>query len=510
MWQQAARDALVALQAAAGSNHAAVALLTGHLTLYNAPRNEFYSAIDPSLFNRAGLRIQQVVILIDDIFDMYFRLREQDEVMDEEVGIDHYLERNWQVLGRTGRPEFDVDDVDLLRNEYRVRQLLFLLAWRRAELVQAELLARQLHCRFVPLGVKHPQEVVLPLFDRHTPPPPLVYVSHPISRPRRFRREHGDWPPFVGQCNAIPRALARLQVLPVMPTAIDELRLQQPRDDLLDRWPILEARWPRPVTEIGLLITPQAAALDQIFDADAFNTATDSRKHTMVGLIRGLEAAIQAEVPFRDHLLISATQHLVIFRPLYETGVFSDGVQDEIKHWSDLRSAGEDRRAALIHDVTDVELAMIAASEGRRREYTTTQVMGLALRLMEREVGSLKGSNASREQCRRLLYGELPTSLLDEMPLGSTRLAALQRSVLEDATALFLYGHLTTSDVSAEEFGVFYITANRGFDRELAEHVVAFLRASVPRPDPQIPREIPEQRDLAKWAAELLGIDLLS
>lgn len=294
-----------------------------------------------------------------------------------------------------------------------------------------------------------------------------------------------------------------------MPTSIDELRLQQPKEDLLVRWPLLDARWPSPETDIGLLIAPQVAELDQIFDPEGYRAAGEVRRSALAGLMRGLEAAIQAEVPFRDHLLISATYHLIIFRPLYETGTFSGGVEAEIKHWSDLKSAGEPRRAAFIHDVNDVELALREATAGRRREVATTRIMQTALFIIREELKKQTGVTNTPDQCHNLLCGELPADLLEDLPLGWEELARLQRYALDQASRSFLYGRLTTSNVGEEGVGVFYLPADGGLHRELAEHVAAFLRGERPTPEPSIPGEI-AALGLAAWAAELLDIELLS
>ena len=514
-WQAAAREALADLEARAkdveakGSDASASALLTGHLTLFNSARSEFYSAIDPRIFSGTSLRIRQVVILIDDIFDMYLRLRKENQVLDEAVGVQHHLTRTWKALGNELPADFDADDHELLATEYRVRSLQFLISWRRAELVQAELLARQLGCRFVPLGVKHPAEVLFPLFDATEPPAPSVYVSHPISRPRRFQRDYGEWPPFVRQCNALPKALARLQVLPIMPTAVDELRLQQPKHEhLLVRLPHLDARWPGPDSEIGALVEPDFADYDQIFDLDSYQVAGDDHKLALAGLMRGLDASIQIEVPFRDHLLVAATQHVVIFRPLYETGEFSSGVEAEINHWRDLqRTDPIERRAAFIHDVRDVELALEKSSEGRRAELAKTGVIANSIYLISSELSERYDMSNTTDQCHAILHGEERAELLEELPISQGDLAGIRRSALAQATANFLYGQLIAVPVTTAGVGVFYVAADAPLTRELVQHVASFLRGDSPPPSPEMPRELGSAR-LAAWAAELLGLDL--
>jgi len=220
--------------------------------------------------------------------------------------------------------------------------------------------------------------------------------------------------------------------------------------------------------------------------------------------MRGLEASIQAEVPFREDLLISATQHLVIFRPLYETGLFSDGVQAEIRHWLDLQFADMvPRRAAFIHDVRDVQRALEQSSEGRREELTKSAIVQAAVRYVSIELNQRYKMTNTVDQCHRLLHGELPIELLEEIAIGSNELDGLRSDALEHAARNVLYGQLTTLPVGAEGVGVFYLAPQAELKRDFVKHIAAFLRGDVPAREPSVPGEL---GGLAQWAAELLQL----
>ncbi len=193
-WRKALKDSLKALSEA---SHCALALAC-HLTLYTPNRQELFVPGRPQDFLNAGNgpahEVIRVVVLIDDIYDMYARLSSPKDVYHEEQHIRNY--KDWV-------EEFpDQSPLDP-RFMVRLRSLESLAAWRRAELVQAEALANALgNVPLTVLGVKHYLAALNSLLLR--PEMPVAYLSHKIGEARRFNKKNpGDWPPFVSEVNSL-------------------------------------------------------------------------------------------------------------------------------------------------------------------------------------------------------------------------------------------------------------------------------------------------------------------
>jgi hypothetical protein len=275
-----------------------------------------------------------------------------------------------------------------------VTDLTSLVGWRRAEMIQAEALSFATNCPLTVLGVKHPLEVGSKILEG-ADSLRRVYLSHPISRPRRQHRLSGTWPQVVDQFNSIPLELAKGDVATIMPTAIDEYRLEPPSIenlvksptvlDLASRRPRLTARWLPAATEAGLIFADAGADWDFSFAA---SSASESKRITQQvgGQLRSLENVIQQQIPYRDHLLVTHLPNLLVFRPLYGSedfdqtsgtfpdggGTFSAGVRREIEHWQDLAAAspGSARRAAFIHSQEDVRRLVKLLSGSAELEQT--------------------------------------------------------------------------------------------------------------------------------------------
>ncbi len=182
-WREALRSSLQALESA---ENCALALAC-HLTLFTPHRREFFVPGRPQDFLEAGAghthQVARVVVLIDDIYDMYARLSGPHDVFNEQQQTRNYNDWVTKLSGQSllepgsGTPE-------LLRFEVRRRSLESLAAWRRAELVQAEALANALGgVPLTVLGVKHHLWVLDDLVFR--PESHVAYLSHKITEARR-------------------------------------------------------------------------------------------------------------------------------------------------------------------------------------------------------------------------------------------------------------------------------------------------------------------------------------
>jgi hypothetical protein len=185
----------------------------------------------------------------------------------------------------------------------------------------------------------------------------------------------------------------------VMPTAIDELRIEgEERRDLpvqesswgllgRRRLATLDDRWPLPGPIEELLYSPisnepQNAAPNHnsILSLEYWNAengALDAYVHEPSELLAErvdvilsvLEQQIQFQISSRDHFFVAVTRGLIVFRPLFDEGEYSRGVQAEIWHWS-LIGVAESKRIIFVHFQKDVDAQKLyyEKDEARRQD----------------------------------------------------------------------------------------------------------------------------------------------
>lgn len=331
-WQEALRRSIDQLN----SSDDEIKILSCHLTLYNRIRSEFYSPVTPTIFVNLDFIPDRIVVLLDDIFDMLRRLSQEDTVpglFSASTDESTFIARSARTLGHRRIDDLSSEDKSLLRLEHKVRSLVELLGWRRAEIVHSEQLASQLDANFIPYGVKHNIDGLIAACRFLPKDTRTIYVSHPISRPRRETRDGNEWPLVVSECNHLPEVAAKWRCVPIMPTAIDEYRLEQPAGGLLSRRPLLDPRWPSQAMAGSLIFSEDVSFSDAercFLMPDNYEDMSSTFRTAIAALMRGLEASISTEVPFRDHLIVAYAEDLLVFRPLYREGYFSGGVEKEL------------------------------------------------------------------------------------------------------------------------------------------------------------------------------------
>ena len=187
-WRQALCDSLKAL---ADPPDGPLALAC-HLTLFTPNRREYFVPGRPQDFLGAGggpaHEVARVVVLIDDIYDMYARLSGPCDVFNEKQQIQNY---NDYVKKLSGQSLLDPNSEtpELLEFDVRRQSLESLAAWRRSELVQAEALASALgNVPLTVLGVKHHMSVLESLILQ--PETRVAYLSHKITEARKFNKKN--------------------------------------------------------------------------------------------------------------------------------------------------------------------------------------------------------------------------------------------------------------------------------------------------------------------------------
>ncbi len=352
LWRSALSDTIARLCRA---EKAKIRLLACHLNLYGGRRGESYSPFDLNALR--DVKVSHLLLFIDDIFDMYARLSTEGHLYDQQAHVARYITRMKDDEALQPSSVFDSATTQDLALEWKTQVLASLLGWRHAEMILAESLASQLDAHYLVFGTKQLGTAVTRwLRDREGN---SVYLSHPISRPRRVQQRTGAWPEVVAQFNGLQELLVEERVTAIMPTAIDEYRFKRatkPTDlELTPRLTSLATRWPIPVDASRTLYesgSPEAPELSSLFTSDVMEDGPHWSPW-----IRTLESQITAEVPFRDHHLVVCNHSILIFRPCYEAGRFSDGVKAEVGHWAELlKSTGRARRRAVfLHFHEDVQ-----------------------------------------------------------------------------------------------------------------------------------------------------------
>ena len=304
-----------------------------HLTWYNSTWKEFFSPVNIRRLADPNFPICHIVVLIDDVYDMFRRLQRPQSLYDNATmqpterlirKLSQPLRKhpNGPVHGSRELQPLDVTSAvsdavpagsDLEAARIRVqaveRALGELLSWRQAEMVRAETLARTLKCGLTLFATKHTRASLRLLVER--PDTPRVYLSHRISEPRRAvilngphtNPESADWSPVAPEVNELHHLFAASptaedapsgeeapagQVL-INPTAIDELRFETD-PTTLRRIPRLTPRWPLPTNET-LYNPPEDPD-------DAPDDRTEDRERNPDGdTIQDNAASVEAEVP---------------------------------------------------------------------------------------------------------------------------------------------------------------------------------------------------------------------
>ncbi len=307
-------------------------VLSCHLTYFGSKRFEFYTGIDPTLLS-AQLKPTRLLLLIDDIYDMYMRLSTNVEPF---FSLESAMRSTLATIQKEEEIELDkLEDEDLITLclAEKLGMMTHLLSWRHLETVVAEGVARQIGCPFMVYGTK--QAIAAAASWLRSLQPIQVYASHPISRVRREFRKSGDWGELPEQIFRFQRLLLKDNVVVLMPTAIDERRIKRGDGGPLQRMHVeLEARWPSPKqAEASLLLYTPPPGDNDWEHTRILRYETWDRKRKLlqpVGtttvkvdqkanvLLREFERQCERALASRDYLLVSTARTIVVFRPFME------------------------------------------------------------------------------------------------------------------------------------------------------------------------------------------------
>jgi hypothetical protein len=363
LWEASVKNCLESL----ANSKKSLKILSMHLMYNCKKRNEFYSVVNAqslTLEKRdVKLSPSAIIVLIDDIYDVYEKLRG----ILEGTHLRDYAFRQLKGLS--------VAENALRISQWKIQNLIELLYWRYFETILAENLAHQfgLEKRYFVFAVKQGKEALRNLVAN--PGALDIYLSHPVRDARKLKNKIGSWPAFTSEVEELQTLFIQHSVSLLCPTAIDELRFNQNEQDstytgILDsRWPSTESKSPE-----DLLYVPFENNTDLNYTSFFKLEYYDKGKEALVPLpdesigenlktihsniLQVLINTIEKQIASRDFLLVNYSKGVLVYRPYYFTDPrfsFSSGVDKEVKLWDDIIRIGEKKYIAFVHFENDVE-----------------------------------------------------------------------------------------------------------------------------------------------------------
>lgn len=288
-----------------------------HTVLYHSRSREFFSCADVKHIKDEcaanDTQVTKVITFLDDIYDVYRRLREPEQLLAPVPTTDPF------------RSIIDA-----------IQYLILLLVWRSVENMTASQIAMQLGVPHYLVAVKHPISVAHDLvIGKKTP----VYLSHPISEVRSLQKqgESEKAKKVIAEIQKLTTALTKNDhILPFCPTTIDELIIAKDESD--EYVPILEQRWPFGKADDVLFVKPTNPSLNPLDPDGTWDTIVQESKEKAQAIsvfLSHLHDWVSDETNARDRKLVEQSRDLVVYRP-YFNGAEAHGVLQEIKHRADL------------------------------------------------------------------------------------------------------------------------------------------------------------------------------
>jgi len=319
-------------------------LVPVHLSWYHQRIREYIEVLDVEKLRSAihPHSVVRVLCLIDDIQDIYCRLRAPGALYDREAA---------------------TLDPRMVRRGHAFLRHLRILDWRARELLVAESVANRLACPMAVLATKHQPSVAFHYLSGLAP----AYFSHPISEARDL--EASGIPAYLDLAASIKEAMWELQEclaadMPLLqPTCVDEYRLRK------EGAPILTDRFYPHGRYAHTMWSEVDCGDDVIFDdlgpngVESLSPEEAAAAQDLGGIVLSF---VENQVTSRDLQLVTQATNLIVYRPRFN-GNLSRGVQAEIAYfdrlaqWSAARTADGDTTAHPTGHVILIDTAYDAA-----------------------------------------------------------------------------------------------------------------------------------------------------
>lgn len=314
--------------------------ITMHGVFYHQNTREFISPVDfERIWDLRG-RVKSLIVFIDDIYDIYRRLLESDQMFNYVIS--------------------DLTQIEAIYES--IFNLTSILQWRQIEITVSRIISRILgRIPMFIVATKHPSFTVARLLRANEKELERYYLAHPISEVRENAKE--QIPNFTGELNSFSKNYLKNESrFLFIPGTIDELRIKKENGQFI---PSLDSRWPLPYGKTYYL-NPLPASIEKRNplnpkDFDIESSSEEVKRASSI-LLKLLWKQIYDQITSRDLSLVEFSKNGVIaYRPYFPYR-FSGGVKRELEHNKKLketelrrrniiRSVKEDQTRARIHNL---------------------------------------------------------------------------------------------------------------------------------------------------------------
>lgn len=309
-WKKSFEKILTQIQDIEAKTPTANFFINLHAIHYHPRTQEYLSILNLDLLKK--LRPDKIISLIDDIYDIRHRLA----LDPNDIFYDRIKNQN-----------------EAYKRLKIAMQLARVLDWRAKEIMMSRFIAKELDIKHFVLAIKHPWDT---LFNLTFENKQSVYLSHPISEPRRLeiRGEYDEAKKIRNEITQISSKLCE-NFITFLPTTIDEFRIKKEKNsDGEIFYAVLNKRWENEI---------YAESKEMLYSVSGFDD-TDAlwQKHEpgfidteFNFILKSLNDTISDQVTSRDYMLVEQSDILVVYRPLYN-GNASGGVKEENIYHEDI------------------------------------------------------------------------------------------------------------------------------------------------------------------------------
>lgn len=323
-WRKAIEEAFTIMTH--GSTKKDLNLLICHPLYYKSSTREFFSVFDTGFIKKMAdekkMEISHVILINDDIYDIYKRLTEPTKLYGKEAFVT-FLENYSENLKI---PHTAMQNNKQAYLSWIQHSLNSLISWKDHEILLAQNFANQLNCRFLYWAIKQDPDILKSWLKTNGR---IFYISHPITEPRTFHQKNKKWPPLVNIINNMQSEFAKKKLFTVTPTSIDELRFERKDQNytgkLTKRWPVT-SKVKRSFKNSNLVANKVdhddiLFPLDLKFKVDDFTVLKkkyakiDNIRKELNSVFTSLEMSVVGSLANRDHSLVMHTDGIIVFEP---------------------------------------------------------------------------------------------------------------------------------------------------------------------------------------------------
>lgn len=293
-------------------------ILTFHAVYYHQQKRELFPPVDFEVLSKLKNRVRMVIVLIDDIYDVYRRLMDKNQMYEG-------------ILDPAKTEQLDA----ILSSIFNI---ISLLNWREMEISLSRSIANLLKARPFIVSTKHPHFLINRLMETPLPKLKIYYLSHPITSIREKSKDvlHS----FVGKLELlIDRILSYPDVVLFFPTSIDELiiRREEVNGKKYFYYPEFMQRWAHPYEDKVLSPSlPEAVKDVNALNPLNYNMSTEgneSLRNAVSHLLSLLWKYLYLkQIISRDYSLVEQSKSGVIACRPYLEGHRAGGVIKELSH----------------------------------------------------------------------------------------------------------------------------------------------------------------------------------